>query len=118
MLFSGQSAKLAVVAMAGQHAACASGVPAKNKTADVTSNNMRMVDSVRRCRAGKQAHPALQREQSTAAGHFTVIARPFRSALTIAPTELPVSESTAPFALVSTIACAPPPSAAPTFPAA
>ena len=31
------------------------------------------------------------------AAHFTVIARPLRSALTIAPTEEPVSESTAPF---------------------
>jgi len=50
--------------------------------------------------------------------YFTVIAKPLRSALTIAPTELPVSVSTAPFGLVSTIACAPRPTAAPTLPAA
>ena len=50
--------------------------------------------------------------------YFTVITRPLRSALTIAPTEVPLSVSTAPFWLVSTIACAPRPTAAPTFPAA
>ena len=50
--------------------------------------------------------------------YFTVMTRPLRSALTMAPTELPVSSSTAPCWLVSTMACAPRPSAAPTFPAA
>jgi len=50
--------------------------------------------------------------------YLTVITRPLRSALTIAPTELPVSVSTAPFGLVRMIACAPRPTAAPTFPAA
>src|SRR5579862_5094892 len=53
-----------------------------------------------------------------APAHFTVMTRPLRSALTMAPTELPVSSSTAPCWLVSTMACAPRPSAAPTFPAA
>ena len=52
------------------------------------------------------------------AAHFTVITKPLRSALTMAPTELPVSVSTAPFWLVSTIACTPRPTAAPTLPAA
>ena len=50
--------------------------------------------------------------------YFTVMTKPLRSALTMAPTELPVSVSTAPCWLVSTMACAPRPSAAPTFPAA
>ena len=50
--------------------------------------------------------------------YFTVMTRPLRSALTMAPTELPVSCSTAPLGLVSTIACTPRPTAAPTFPAA
>ena len=50
--------------------------------------------------------------------YLTVITNPLRSALTIAPTELPVSVSTAPLGLVSTMACAPRPTAAPTLPAA
>ncbi len=50
--------------------------------------------------------------------YFIVITKPLRSALTIAPTELPVRLSSAPFSLVNTIACPPRPKAAPTFPAA
>jgi hypothetical protein len=52
------------------------------------------------------------------AAYLTVITRPLRSALTIAPTDLPLSVSIAPCWLVSTIACAPRPTAAPTLPAA
>ena len=49
--------------------------------------------------------------QTGCSAYFTVIARPLRSALTIAPTELPESVSTAPCPLVSMIACAPRPMA-------
>jgi hypothetical protein len=55
---------------------------------------------------------------SLARAYLTVIAKPLRSALTMAPTESPVSLSTAPFWLVGTIACTPCMTAAPTFPAA
>ena len=61
--------------------------------------------------------PRFGRERA-AFPHLTVIASPLRSALTMAPTEEPVSDSIAPFWLVSTIACAPRPTAAPTLPAA
>jgi hypothetical protein len=50
--------------------------------------------------------------------YLTVIAKPLRSALTMAPTESPVRFSTAPFWLVRTIACTPWMTAAPTLPAA
>jgi hypothetical protein len=58
------------------------------------------------------------RGMTIVSAYLTVITRPLRSALTMAPTELPVSVSTAPFGLASTIACAPRPTAAPTLPAA
>jgi hypothetical protein len=57
------------------------------------------------------------RGMTIVSAYLSVITRPLRSALTMAPTELPVSVSTAPFGLVSTIACAPRPTAAPTLPA-
>src|SRR5262249_31258230 len=63
----------------------------------------------------RSAH--LQSGKSLSA-YFTVITRPLRSALTTAPTELPLSDSTAPLPLVRTIACPPRPMAAPTLPAA
>ena len=68
-----------------------------------------------KCNAGFQRAEARARRSPA---YLTVITRPLRSALTMAPTERPVSVSTAPFWLVSTMACAPRPTAAPTLPAA
>jgi hypothetical protein len=73
------------------------------------------------CCTKKELDPRFRgdaRSDCRSLAYLTVSARPLRSALTIAPTELPVSVSTAPFWLVSTIACAPRPTAAPTLPAA
>jgi spermidine dehydrogenase len=76
----------------------------------------------RNCSRNDHRETALERDgrspADSLAAHLTVITRPLRSALTIAPTELPVSLSTAPCWLVSTIACAPLTTAAPTLPAA
>src|SRR5215472_11472192 len=49
----------------------------------------------------------------TSPAHRIEIAIPLRSADTIRPAWAPTSDSTAPFSLLSTIALAPPPSAAP-----
>lgn len=47
------------------------------------------------------------------AAYLSDSAMPFKSTLMITPAERPASESTAPFWLVSTIACAPAPTAPP-----
>ena len=94
----------------GAGAALSIAMPNTNMSAQAAASGLCMDSSL------GMSHEAERSEAQPA--HFTVIASPLRSAETISPDWWPVSESTAPFSLVSTIAPAPAlPTAAPTPPA-